>query len=116
MIGFWQIPASCFLYGFGSALLAIAGYMRIRKYRSRSVREEMALLEAEIMKATQAEVDAMRTLSSFRREYHDGTGALVKEAHKLAREVARLKTAIKEQGIPKSAVKQTGPIERSGGK
>ncbi len=113
MIVSGQIAAYC--YGIATGILTGAGIMLCFRYRPKSVRQEMALLETEIMKGTQAEVDAMRTLSSFRREYHDGTGALVKEAHKLAREVNRLKTALNKQGIQESAVKKTGPVERSGG-
>lgn len=90
---------SYFLGGMATGLLVAIFLMVCYGYRPKSVRQEMEALEAEIMKATQEQIDAMRTLTSFRREYHDGTGALVKEAHKLAREVARLKTAIKEQGI-----------------
>jgi len=56
-------------------------------------------LEHELQVATHEEIQAMRTLSSFRRQYHDGTGALVKEVHKLHRSVERLKTAIKERKI-----------------
>lgn len=92
-----QIAACC--YGFAAGLLTGAGLMLCFRYRPKSIRQEMEALEAEIMKATQEQIDAMRTLTSFRREYHDGTGALVREAHKLGREVARLKTAVKERGI-----------------
>lgn len=90
---------SVFLYGFACGLLAVACYVGLGKIRIPSARADMEALQDAVTKGTQAEVQAMRTLTSFRREYHDGTGALVKEAHKLAREVARLKTVIKDRGI-----------------
>lgn len=70
------------------------------KCRSCNDAQETAVaLEQELTRATQDQIDAMRTLSSFRRQYHDGTGALVQEVHKLARSVERLKTAIKDRKI-----------------
>ena len=60
-------------------------------------------LGAELERATADQVEAMRTLTAFRRQYHDGTGAVAVEAQKLRREVARLKTAITK-------------VERKGGK
>ncbi len=58
--------------------------------------KDVERLEHELTLATHDQIEAMRTLSSFRRQYHDGTGELVKEVHKLHRSVERLKTAIKE--------------------
>ncbi len=90
---------SYFFGGIAIGLLVAIFLMVCYGYRPKSIRQEKEMLQAAITEATQHEIDAMRTLTSFRREYHDGTGALVKEAHKLAREVARLKTVIKDQGV-----------------
>ena len=61
--------------------------------------QAIARLEQELMSSTQDQIEAMRTLSAFRRQYHDGTGALVNEVRKLSRSVERIKTAVKERGI-----------------
>ena len=92
-------PIAWFLYGIGFGLLTATGYIMIRRIRLPSTRQEIEDLQAELIKATENQVEAMRTLSAFRRQYHDGTGALVNEVRKLTREIQRLKTAVKEKGI-----------------
>ncbi len=98
MITLEPISISSALYGFAAALLIIAGFMAIVRYRRR---DEIQMLQDELLKATDDQVGAMRTLTAFRRQYHDGTGALVIAVQKLTREVARLKTAVKEKGLNK---------------
>ena len=58
----------------------------------------VAMLEQELTSSTQDQIEGMRTLSAFRRQYHDGTGELVKEVNKLRRSVERLKMAVKGKG------------------
>jgi hypothetical protein len=96
MITFEPISISSVLYGFAAGLLAIAAIMSIGRYR---IRGEIEALQTELLSATDDQVGAMRTLTAFRRQYHDGTGALVKAVERLTREVKRLKTAVKETGI-----------------
>ena len=96
MIVFESISISSVLYGSAAALLTIACYMWIARYR---IRGEIEALQAEVLAATDDQIGAMRTLTAFRRQYHDGTGALVIAVQKLTREVQRLKTAVKEKGI-----------------
>ncbi len=86
------------LLSFGLALYLVS----IRsKYRSqtRQAREDYEQIAAELEKATSDQVEAMRMLSAFRRQYHDGTGALVNEVHKLTRAVERLKKRLDEKKI-----------------
>lgn len=96
MITFEPIQVSYFLCGLASALIVIAGFMSIARI---GIRGEIEALQDELLTATDDQVGAMRTLTAFRRQYHDGTGALVIAVQKLTREVQRLKTAIKEGGI-----------------
>ncbi len=71
------------------------------KYRSqaRQAHQDRDIIAAELEKATFDQIEAMRTLSSFRRQYHDGTGALVNEVHKLTRAIERLKKRLDEKKI-----------------
>jgi len=61
--------------------------------------KDVERLEHELDIATHEEIQAMRTLNAFRRQYHDGTSAWMQESTKLRKSVERLKTAIKEMKI-----------------
>lgn len=80
--------------------------MRQRPLRIDELEEIVAARDAtiealaqELQASTTDQVEAMRTLSAFRRQYHDGTGALTLEVSKLRKEVARLKTSIKGKEV-----------------
>ncbi len=81
-IGTYQI---C-LVAFGLGLYGFAFY-----WKARRAQKDYDAIASELEKATFDQVEAMRTLSAFRRQYHDGTGALVNEVQKLRREISRLK-------------------------
>ncbi len=83
-----------FLFVFGLALYAFAFCWKAKK-----ARDDYQTIAAELEKATFDQVEAMRTLSAFRRQYHDGTGALVNEVHKFTRSVERLKKRLDEKKI-----------------
>ena len=74
------------LLGFGLVLYGFAFYWKAKRSR-----DDYKAIAAELETATVDQVEAMRTLSAFRRQYHDGTGALVNEVQKLRREISRLK-------------------------
>lgn len=82
------------LLGFGLGLYAFAFW-----WKADQARNDYEKIAAELEKATFDQVQAMRTLSAFRRQYHDGTGALVNEVHKLTRAVERLKKRLDEKNI-----------------
>lgn len=84
------------LLAFGLALYAFAFWWTAKRSR-----DDYERISAELENATFDQVQAMRTLSAFRRQYHDGTGALVNEAHKLTRAVERLKKRLDEKGSKK---------------
>lgn len=84
------------LFAFGVALYGFAFY-----WKARRAQKDYDVIAAELEKATFDQVESMRTLSAFRRQYHDGTGALVNEVQKLRREVSRLKRAVQTKKIGK---------------
>lgn len=83
----WAILAGMMVVGW------LLGYWVGRRY----AKEDVEAVTDELEKSTNDQLEAMRTLSSFRRQYHDGTGALVNEVHKLTRAIERLKKRLDDK-------------------
>lgn len=81
------------LFAFGVILFLFSVWNKYR-HQALQAREDRDAIAAELEKATFDQVEAMRTLSAFRRQYHDGTGMLTNEVQKLRREISRLKRPI----------------------
>ncbi len=79
----------------GSALAIAAGTFAILWIRARREcddAEARALnLSREITKATESQLEAMQTLTMFRRQYHVAGSPLIVEFKKLRQEISRIK-------------------------
>ena len=77
------VVAGCAI-GFAMAYL-------ISRRRNVELNKRVSNLSREITKATEAQIDAMQTLTIFRKQYHDAGSPLIVEFKKLRQEIARVK-------------------------